>query len=71
MALKYKDYYEVLGEPRNAGAAAIKKAYRKRAREYHPDINKEPGAQERFQEISEEVVRHLFLTNDGQPEIAS
>ncbi len=53
MALKYKDYYEVLGEPRNAGAAAIKKAYRKRAREYHPDINKEPGAQERFQEISE------------------
>ncbi|WP_372796172.1 DnaJ C-terminal domain-containing protein [Pontiella sp.] len=53
MSVKYKDYYEVLGVPRNAGAAAIKKAYRKLAREYHPDINKQPDAQKRFQEISE------------------
>ncbi len=53
MSVKYKDYYEVLGVPRNAGAAAIKKAYRKLAREYHPDINKGPDAQRRFQEISE------------------
>jgi curved DNA-binding protein len=51
--VKYKDYYEVLGVPRNAGEAAIKKAYRKLAREHHPDINKDSDAQSRFQEISE------------------
>ncbi|MDF7823851.1 DnaJ C-terminal domain-containing protein [Pontiellaceae bacterium B12227] len=53
MGVQYKDYYDVLGVPRNAGAAAVKKAYRKLAREYHPDVNKEAGAQNRFQEISE------------------
>ncbi len=53
MGVKYKDYYEVLGVPRNSTAAAIKKAYRKLAREFHPDVNRAPGAQERFQEISE------------------
>jgi len=53
VGIKYKDYYEVLGVPRNSSDAAVKKAYRKLAREYHPDVNKEPGAQERFQEISE------------------
>jgi curved DNA-binding protein len=53
MSVKYKDYYEILGIERNAGEAAIKKAYRKLARQYHPDINKEARAQERFQEISE------------------
>ncbi len=53
MSVKYKDYYETLGVERNSSEAAIKKAYRKLARQYHPDINKEPGAQARFQEISE------------------
>ncbi len=53
MGMKYKDYYEVLGIERNSSEAAIKKAYRRLARQYHPDVNKESGAQERFQEISE------------------
>jgi len=53
VSVKYKDYYELLGVERNSSDAAIKKAYRKLAREFHPDVNKEPGAQTRFQEISE------------------
>ncbi len=53
MSVQYKDYYEVLGVARDANDAAVKKAYRKLAREYHPDVNKAPAAQERFQEISE------------------
>ncbi len=53
VSVKYKDYYELLGVPRNSTAAVIKKAYRKLAREYHPDVNKDPAAQSRFQEISE------------------
>ncbi|MEN3027880.1 MAG: molecular chaperone DnaJ [Aquificaceae bacterium] len=48
-----RDYYEVLGVPRNATQEDIKKAYRKLARKYHPDFNKEPEAQERFKEINE------------------
>ncbi|MGH3342340.1 MAG: molecular chaperone DnaJ [Carbonactinosporaceae bacterium] len=49
-----KDYYKTLGVPKDASAAEIKKAYRKLAREYHPDANKgKPEAEERFKEISE------------------
>jgi molecular chaperone DnaJ len=46
------DYYEVLGVPRDADAKAIKDAFRKLALKYHPDRNKEPGAEERFKEIA-------------------
>ncbi len=48
-----KDYYEILGVPRNASKEEIKRAYRRLAMKYHPDRNKEPGAAEKFKEISE------------------
>ncbi len=48
-----RDYYEVLGVPRDATPAAIKDAFRRLALRYHPDRNKEPAAEERFREIAE------------------
>ncbi len=51
--MKFKDYYACLGIERDASAEEIKKAYRKLARQYHPDVAKEEGAEERFKEISE------------------
>ncbi len=48
-----RDYYEVLGVPRNVGADGLKKAYRQQARQYHPDVNKSADAEERFKEVNE------------------
>ena len=48
-----RDYYEVLGVPKGASADDIKSAFRKLARQYHPDVSKEPDAEEKFKEINE------------------
>ena len=48
-----RDYYEVLGVNRSASQEEIKASFRKLARQYHPDVNKEPDAEERFKEINE------------------
>ena len=48
-----KDYYEVLGVSRDADQRTIKRAFLKLARKLHPDVNKEPDAEERFKEVNE------------------
>ncbi len=57
--MKYKDYYQVLGVSRDASHDDIKRAYRRLARKYHPDVSKETNAEERFKEVAEayEVLR--------------
>lgn len=51
--MKYKDYYQILGVDRNASAEEIKRAYRKLAHEYHPDVSKDPKGEEKFKDIAE------------------
>jgi curved DNA-binding protein len=57
--MQYKDYYEILGVSRGADADEVKRAYRKLARKYHPDVSKEKNAEDKFKEVQEayEVLR--------------
>ncbi len=61
-----KDYYEILGVPRNASKEEIKRAYRRLVLQYHPDRNKSPEAEEKFKEISE---AYAVLTDDEKRRI--
>lgn len=57
------DFYDALGVPRTASTDEIQRAYRQLARQYHPDVNSDPGAEERFKEVSE---AYQVLSNPDQ-----
>ena len=56
MTTQKRDFYEILGVSRNASDDDLKKAFRRLALEYHPDRNKENGAEDKFKEIKYEIL---------------
>src|SRR2546422_4022421 len=66
MATTGRDYYEVLGVARVASDGEIKKAFRRLARELHPDVNEAPDAEERFREVAE---AYEVLSNSERREL--
>jgi len=60
------DYYDILGVSRNADKKQIKSSYRQKARQYHPDVNKSPGAEDQFKKISE---AYEVLSDDQKRQI--
>lgn len=61
LILAKKDYYDILGVPKDATERQIKKAFHKLAMKYHPDKNKSPDAEVRFREIAEGTVDSILL----------
>lgn len=59
LILAKKDYYDILGVPKDATERQIKKAFHKLAMKYHPDKNKSPDSEVRFREIAEGMVDYL------------
>ena len=64
MADSKRDYYEVLGLQKGASDEEIKRAFRKLAKQYHPDVNKEEGAEAKFKEIDKERKFEYYATLD-------
>jgi hypothetical protein len=62
-----RDYYEVLGVSRTASQDEIQQAYRKLARKYHPDVNKDPRAEERFKDLNEAYSQPSWGSRGARP----
>jgi curved DNA-binding protein len=66
-SVQFKDYYQTLGVPRTAGEKEIRSAYRKLARQHHPDLNPgDKGAEDRFKEVNE---AHEVLTDPDKKKL--